>query len=63
MAVDERLRGDLAGFSQHEIAALTDPDNSVVGASYGATEQAVLINLRTRVNEIEAALQAAGILP
>lgn len=43
-------------------AALTAPNASVVDATYGAEESAVITNLRTRVNELEAALRALGLL-
>lgn len=44
-------------------AALTAQDTSTVDATYGAQEQAVIINNRTRIAEIEAALQSIGLLP
>lgn len=43
-------------------AALTAADAGVVDATYGAEESAVITNLRTRVNELEAALRALGLL-
>jgi hypothetical protein len=43
-------------------AALTAADASVVDATYGSQESAVLTNVRTRVNQIEDALQAFGII-
>jgi hypothetical protein len=43
-------------------SALTAADASTVDGTYGAEEQAVIGNNRTRIGEIEAALQAFGIL-
>jgi hypothetical protein len=43
-------------------AALTASNASAVDALYGAEEQAVIGNLRVRVNELEARLRALGIL-
>jgi hypothetical protein len=43
-------------------AALTASDVSVVDATYGAEEVAVIENLRTRVDELESRLQAIGLL-
>lgn len=42
--------------------ALTPSNNGIVDGTYDGTEAAVLSNVRTRVNEIEDALQAFGIL-
>lgn len=44
-------------------SALTAADGSTVDGTYGAEEQAVISNNVTRIAEIEAALQAYGILP
>lgn len=44
-------------------AAPTAASVATIGATYTATEQAVAVNTRTRVNEIEAALKAYGLLP
>jgi hypothetical protein len=43
-------------------AALTAADASTVDSTYGAEEAAVIANLRTRLNELEARLQAAGFI-
>jgi hypothetical protein len=43
-------------------AALTAADASTVDGTYGAQEQAVIENLRTRLGEVEARLEAAGIV-
>jgi len=43
-------------------AAATAIDATVIDATYGAPEEAVLNNVRTRLNELEAALQAHGII-
>lgn len=43
-------------------AALTPSDESTVDATYGNEERDVIINLRIRVDELEARLQEAGIL-
>lgn len=42
--------------------ALTAADASTVDAVYGAEEVAVINNLRTRVNELEARLRTNGLL-
>lgn len=42
--------------------ALTAKDAGIVDSTYGAAEQAVIDNNRLRIEEIEAALQALGIL-
>lgn len=41
---------------------LTAEDSSTVDGTYGAEEQAVIENLRTRVGELETALQELGLL-
>jgi len=43
-------------------AALTAADASTVDGTYGAEEAAVIGNLRTRLGEVEARLEAAGIV-
>ena len=43
-------------------AALTAADATAIDGTYGAPEQGVLDNVRVRVNEIEARLEAAGIV-
>jgi hypothetical protein len=43
--------------------ALTAASAATVGATYTATEQGVVNNTRTRVNELETKLKALGILP
>jgi hypothetical protein len=43
--------------------ALTANNASTVTAAYTATEQAVIINNRTRIGEMETALKNLGILP
>lgn len=43
-------------------AALTAANTSVIGTLFTVTESGVLGNTRTRVNEIEARLQALGLL-
>lgn len=52
MAVDARLRGDLSGAAQHEIAEMT-----AEAVTPAAADNAV------RIRELEVALVAAGILP
>lgn len=42
--------------------ALTAVVATAVAATYGATEQGVLSNVRTRLNEVEAKLRALGLL-
>jgi hypothetical protein len=44
-------------------AGLTPANSSTVDLVYGAEEQAVIVNLRTRLNEMEARLSAVGLLP
>lgn len=44
-------------------AALTAADATAIDATYDAVEQAVLENLRTRVNELEARMKSYGFLP
>lgn len=41
---------------------LTAADATTVDATYGAEEAAVINNLRTRLNEVEARLSAIGML-
>jgi len=43
--------------------ALAAADNTVIDAVYGATEEAVINNMRTRINELETRLQSYGYLP
>lgn len=43
-------------------SALTAPDNSSVGSTYGANEQTIINNMRDRINALEAKLQAFGLL-
>lgn len=43
-------------------AALTTVDATAINAAYDATEEAVLNNVRTRLNDLEARLQALGLI-
>lgn len=43
-------------------AALTAVDATAINATYDATEEGVLNNVRTRLNEVEARLQALGLI-
>ena len=43
-------------------AALTTVDATVINATYDATEEAVINNMRIRIGELEALLQANGLL-
>lgn len=43
------------------LGAQTAADASVVGGTYTATEQGVLVNLQTRMAEVEAKLAALGV--
>ncbi|KKK94323.1 hypothetical protein LCGC14_2684000 [marine sediment metagenome] len=43
-------------------AALTTADAVTIDATYDASEQTTMINMRTRINEIETALKAVKIL-
>lgn len=51
-----------AGTSPVQSSALTAADASTVDGTYGAEEAAVIGNMRTRLGEIEAALEARGIV-
>jgi hypothetical protein len=42
--------------------AIAAPDNSPVGSSYGTSEQAIISNMRDRINALESKLQALGLL-
>jgi len=42
--------------------ALTVADAVAIDATFDATEQTTMINMRTRINEIETKLQALGLL-
>jgi len=42
-------------------SALTTADNTTIDATYNAVEQAVLNNVRTRVNEIQTILSNLGL--
>jgi hypothetical protein len=44
-------------------AGLTPANSSTVDLVYGADEQAIIVNLQTRFNELEARLSALGLLP
>lgn len=44
-------------------SALTAANNGAVGATYTAAEQAVITNIRTRLNELETAQKNLGLLP
>ncbi len=58
--------GSTAGFfgtgPVSKATALTAEDATVIDATYGSVEEAVLNNLRTRVGELESKLQAYGLL-
>lgn len=43
-------------------AALTAANAGAIGATWTATEQAIMINMRTRINELENRLQGPGLL-
>lgn len=43
-------------------AALTAVDTTAIDDTYGTVEEDVLNNVRTRLNEMEARLQAMGII-
>lgn len=42
--------------------ALTAPNATVIDSTYGADEEGVLNNVRTRINELESKLQALGLI-
>ncbi len=46
-----------------QASALTTADTTTIDSTYDSTEEGVLNNVRTRVNELEAILQAYGLLP
>lgn len=46
-----------------QAAALAVADDSILNPVYGATEIAVINNMRTRINELESILQVYGLLP
>lgn len=59
-SLDKLYAGDsLRGAPQE---ALTTGTTSTAGATYTATEQAMINNLKTRVAELELKLQTLGIL-
>lgn len=60
-----RSTGKLGFFGKAPVVkptALTAADASAVGATYTATEQAVVVNTRTRVNELETKLKDLGLI-
>jgi hypothetical protein len=57
------MNGDGTVIKLFRADALTTPDNSTLSTTtYGATEGAVINNLRSRINDLEARLQALGLL-
>jgi hypothetical protein len=56
------MNGDGNVIKLYRESALTPADNNTVGSTYGANEANVINNLRTRINELEAKLQAQGLL-
>jgi hypothetical protein len=57
---DKLFLGDSAVNAPQE--PLTTGTSSTAGATYTATEQAMINNLKTRVAEIETVLQSLGLL-
>jgi len=55
--------GTWAEYAPVTLAALTAIDSTAIDATYGSTEEGVLNNVRTRLNEIEARLSTLGLLP
>lgn len=55
--------GDAAIVSLKPQTALTAANALTIDGTYDTNEQNTITNLRTRVNEIEARLKAAGFLP
>jgi hypothetical protein len=51
-----------AGAPVAKAAVLTTVDATVIDATYGATEEAVINNTRTRLNDLESRLQAYNLL-
>ena len=51
-----------AGTPQGTQAALTAVDATAIDDTYGTVEEDVLNNVRTRLGEIETALQALGVI-
>jgi hypothetical protein len=56
------MTGDGHVIQLYRSSAITAPDNSCVGSTSGTTEQQLIINMRDRINELEAKLQALGLL-
>lgn len=42
-------------------SAMTAADNTTLGVLYAITERDVVVNMRTRINEIETKLKALGL--
>lgn len=62
IAVDGTTWAYFGGLGVSQGAALTAADASTVDGTYGAEEATVIGNMRTRLGEIEARLEATGII-
>ncbi len=62
IAVDNTGIHFFTGATVAQAAALTAADASVIDATYGATEEAVLNNVRTRLNEVDTLLDNYGLI-
>jgi hypothetical protein len=56
------MTGDGNVIQLHVQNPLSAPDQSTVNPLYDASTAAVISNMRTRINELEARLQALGLL-
>ncbi len=57
------MTGDGEVIKLYRSAAITAPDNSTVGSTYGPSEQDIITNMRERINQLEAILKNSGLLP
>jgi hypothetical protein len=55
-------RVDIRDLFKHKKDSLTTADTNTADGTYGATEQNIINNLQTRLNELEAILQKFGII-
>jgi hypothetical protein len=56
------MNGDGTVIQLYSAPAITTADNSTVSSTYGTTEADVIKNMRDRINDLEARLQALGLL-
>ena len=60
--IDADIDNDAATVDGARSAAIADVDSSTIDATYGAQEQAVLGDVRTKLNSVLAALRKVGII-